>query len=217
MSLEKSNPSTCSAMLQGQNCTVTWQVNATGTPSTQYWLNVSFNSESSYILPNSTDNFQINISASGPATYTFSITVPGNNVTNSNPSFPGNPTPNPEFIYNGSGGGSQYYVNASFNYSGATSWQNSAVPAEKCTNTGNVAITWTIKMNHSWPSNIILFANDTNVIGGTTAYFIFTSSNQLQLSVALSGTKSLWFYMNFSNINDAGGTIYYNQLNHSSS
>jgi len=217
MSLEKSNPQSCSAMLQGQNCTATWQVNATGTPSTQYWLNVSFNSESSYILPNSTGNFQINISAAGPASYAFTITVPGNNVTNSDPSFPGNPTPNLEFVYNGSGGGSQFYVNASFNYSGATSWQNSAVPAEKCTNTGNVAITWAIKMNNSWPSNIVMFANDTNAIGGTTTYFIFSSSNQLQLSVAISGTKSLWFYMNFSNINDAGGTKYYNQLNHSSS
>jgi len=153
----------------------------------------------------------------GPTVYAFSITVPGNNVTNSNPSFPGNPTPNLEFIYNGSGGGSQFYVNASFNYSGATSWQNSAVPAQKCTNTGNVAITWTIKMNNSWPSNIVMFANDTNAIGGTTTYFIFSSSNQLQLTVAISGTKSLWFYMNFSNINDAGGTKYYNQLNHSSS
>ena len=209
-----SNPQTCSAMLQGQNCTAIWQVNATGTPSSQYWLNVSFNSESSYINPNDSGNFQINISASGPATYAFTITVPGNNYSNSSTTPWGGGNPSMNFTYNGTWGGTQSYVNCSFNYSGATYWQNTATPALKFTNLGSTALTWTIAMNNSLPSWVTLFANDTSTIPSNS--FVFTSSNSLALSVASSGTKSLWVYANFSGVADYGGTVNYTQLNHTS-
>jgi hypothetical protein len=208
------NPSTCSAMLQGQNCTATWQVNATGAPSTQYWLNVSFNSESSYILSNSTNNFQINISAAGPATYAFTITVPGNNYSNSSTTPWGGGNPVMNFTYNGTWGGTQSYVNCSFNYSGATYWQNTATPALKFTNLGSTALTWTIAMNNSLPSWVTLFANDTSAIPSNA--FVFSDSNSLALPVAASGTKSLWVYANFSGVADYGGTVNYTQLNHTS-
>jgi hypothetical protein len=201
-------------MLQGQNCTAIWQVNATGTPSSQYWLNVSFNSESSYINPNSTDNFQVNISASGPATYAFTITVPGNNYSNSSATPWGGGNPSMNFTYNGTWGGTQSYVNCSFNYSGATYWQNTATPALKFTNLGSTALTWTIAMNNSLPSWVTLFANDTSTIPSNS--FVFTSSNSLALAVAASGTKSLWVYANFTSVTQLAGTTNQTQLNHTS-
>ncbi len=210
--LDGSNPQSCSQLLQGDNCTATWQVNATGTPGTQYWLNVSFNSESSYINRNDTRNFQINISSAGPATYAFTITVPGNNYSNSSATMPGGGNTIMNFSYNGTWGGSQSYVNASF----GTSWQTSATPALLFTNLGTTALTWTIKMNNSLPSWVVLFANDTNAIPLTNA-FVFTDSNSLGLSVAPSGTKSLWIYANFTGVTQLPTYENYTQLNHSSS
>ncbi len=72
---EAANPETCSSVASGANCSATWQVNATRS-SGNYWLNVSFFSNSSYINPNSTGNFQINTTdVTGPNIGNFKFNV----------------------------------------------------------------------------------------------------------------------------------------------
>jgi hypothetical protein len=56
-----SNPLSCGSLAQGQTCTLSWTVNATGTPGTQYWLDSNFSSSYSYVPANDSGNFQVNI------------------------------------------------------------------------------------------------------------------------------------------------------------
>jgi hypothetical protein len=143
--------------------------------------------------------------------------VPGGNYSNSSGTPWGGDNPVMNFTYNGTWGGTQSYVNGSYNYSGNTYWQNAATPALKFTNLGSTALTWMITMNRSMPTWVILFANDTNAIplAGTSG-FVFSNSNNLSLAVAASGTKSLWIYANFSGVAQYGGGVNYTQFNHSS-
>ena len=118
------------------------------------------------------------------------------------------------FTYNGSYGGDQDYVNASF----GLNWQTAATPALLFTNLGTTALTWKIQMNHSLPPWVTIFANDTNALPLTgNGAFVFTDSNFLSLSVAPSSTKSLWVYANFTGVTASAGYLNYTQLNHTSS
>jgi hypothetical protein len=58
-----SNPSSCGTMSQSQICSLSWTVNATGTPGTQYFLDANFTSSYSAVSANDSGNFQINITS----------------------------------------------------------------------------------------------------------------------------------------------------------
>jgi len=74
------NPATCPVMAKGDNCTVTWQVNATRA-SGNYWLNVTFNQETG--AQNSTSpNFQINTTGAAADTTAPNIASWAFNVSN---------------------------------------------------------------------------------------------------------------------------------------
>lgn len=192
--------------------------NATFVAAT-YWFNCSVNS-SLYDgnFRNTTDGkASFFTTYTVVASYAFTITVPGGNYSNSSTTMPGGGNPIMNFTYNGTWGGSQSYVNCSFNYSGQTYWQNSATPALQFKNLGTTALTWSIKMNNSLPSWAILFANVSNTIpltGGSA--FVFTTTSDLALPVGSGATVNLWVYANFTNVAQLGGTTNQTQLNHSS-
>lgn len=61
---QKSNPLTCdAALLQGETCNVTWQVNATGTDGSVWAIDVNVSSDQSNVERNDTDDAQVEISA----------------------------------------------------------------------------------------------------------------------------------------------------------
>jgi len=143
----------------------------------------------------------------------FSITIPGGNFSNSSLTAPGNANPAMNFSYNKTYGGSQFYVNASFNYSGATFWQDSANPALTFNNLGTQTLTWSITLNTSLPSWVVLFANDTNAIpnNGQTL-----GATPIQFSIPVGSSKGLWVYANFTNVVSYGGYVNRTALNHTS-
>jgi hypothetical protein len=63
------NPPYCGSLTQGQTCTLSWTVNATGAQGTQYWLDSNFSSSYSQVPSNDSGNFQVNIT-SGAITVT---------------------------------------------------------------------------------------------------------------------------------------------------
>ena len=174
------------------------------------WINATYLSET-----NQLQTFGAEQSGITP-TYSFTITVPGGNYSNSTATKPGNPSSMMKFNYNGSWCGNKSYVNASFYYNSNTYWQTAASPAFEYLNTGNVNATWTIALNNSLPTGLALFANDTNAIGGATKYFAFTAGTPLALTVETSSTKKLWMYANFTNWCATGNSVHYNQFNHTS-
>lgn len=165
---------------------------------------------------NNTRLYEYSEDPAASASYSFTITVPGGNITNSATALPGNANPIMNFNYNSTWCGNQRFVNASFTYNTTTYWQTSASSAFRYTNTGNVAATWSIALNTTFNTGLIMFANNTNAIGGATEYFVFTSGVPLSLSVATSATQDIWIYANFTNWCVNSGTVYYNQFNHSS-
>jgi hypothetical protein len=60
------NPLSCGALSSGQTCTLSWTVNATGTPGTQYWLDTNFTSSYSQVPANDSGDFQVNITDGTP-------------------------------------------------------------------------------------------------------------------------------------------------------
>jgi hypothetical protein len=57
------NPLSCGSLIQGQTCTLSWTVNATGTPPVSYWLDSNFTSNYSSVSSNDSGNFQVNITS----------------------------------------------------------------------------------------------------------------------------------------------------------
>ena len=143
----------------------------------------------------------------------FSITIPGGNFSNSSLTAPGNANPAMNFSYNKTYGGSQFYVNCSYNYSGATFWQDAANPALTFNNLGTQTLTWSITLNSSIPDWVVLFANDTNAIPNNGHSL---GTTPIQFSIPVGNSKGLWVYANFTNVVAYGGTVNRTALNHTS-
>jgi len=89
---------TCGELLEDQNCTLSWLVNATGDVYTAWKIAVNFSSNFSYINQNTTENATIKIL---PCSIDFTLTWNSIDFGVLNPSTQGNPAPgNSQLLYN---------------------------------------------------------------------------------------------------------------------
>ena len=200
----------CGTMTGAQACYANWTVNATGYIGSNWTLIVRANSSDGNVTSNYTANFSVNITdvvvASTPL-ISFSILIVGAGTTNiSNPTFPGNQTP--DIWFNATNKNSKYVQPCR---GGGTNCQSYSAlsPIFVFKNTGTVSFNFTIVLNNTVDPGITLFLNATNgtVITNCAGYSLTSNSTIISTSVVRfakavcpGNSTNVYLFANFTNV-----------------
>ncbi len=155
------------------------------------WANDTLNN-----VGRQTPDAALNVTVTSAATLSFTLLILASTNTTSNTTAPpgSNVSPSINFTYGGTEGDDAN--RPACNTAASPTCQDASNSIFTLFNTGSVSVNWSMSINTSMPSNIIVFCDSDS--GPTGAVTLSTSFQNIATAIPASGNQNAWCWANFT-------------------